>query len=297
MKCDMHVHSYFSGPCTTPVISMICRESYSAPEMVYERLSQSGMNLFTLTDHDSIEGAESLMRHPDFFMSEEVTCRMPSGAIAHIGVFDITEIQHLQIQQRREDLAALLAYLTERRIFFSINHVFSGLTGTRTQEDFLWFEKYFPAVEACNSQLLETQNAAADRFARRSAKIRIGGSDAHALPSVGAAFTEVPAARNKEEFFSGLRAQMGRAVGRSGGFRRLTRDVLLIALEMMREQRWTALLAPAAALIPVVTVLHFQREREFVRHWSKEILGEPQAGNRPYWMRALQPEAEESTWP
>src|ERR1700733_9355529 len=104
MKCDMHVHSYFSGPCTTPVISMICRESYSAPEMVYERLSQSGMNLFTLTDHDSIEGAESLMRHPDFFMSEEVTCRMPSGAIAHIGVFDITEIQHLQIQQRREDL-------------------------------------------------------------------------------------------------------------------------------------------------------------------------------------------------
>ena len=293
MKCDMHVHSYFSGPCTTPVISLICRESYSPPEQVYDRLSQCGMNLFTLTDHDSIEGAETLMRQANFFVSEEVTCRMPSGAIAHIGVFDITEIQHIQIQQRRNDLAALLAYLTERRIFFSINHAFSGLTGMRAEEDFLWFEKYFPAVEALNSQLLQKQNAAADRFARQSAKIRIGGSDAHALPSVGAAFTEVPGARNKEEFFAGLRARMGRAAGKSGSLQRLTRDLFVIALEMMREEQWTTLLAPVAALIPLATALHYRKERKFVRYWSREILGEPEAGEQTHWISALQPEAEE----
>jgi predicted metal-dependent phosphoesterase TrpH len=234
-----------------------------------------------------------LMRHSNFFISEEVTCRMPSGAVAHIGVFDITEKQHPQIQERRDDLAALIAYLTEHRIFFSINHVFSGLTGARAGEDFLWFEKYFPAVEARNSHLLEKQNAAADRFARRSAKIRIGGSDAHALPSVGAAFTEVPGARNKEEFFAGLRARMGRAVGSSGSFLRLTRDVVFVALEMMREERWTALLAPVAALIPLATALHYRKERKFVRQWSMEILGEPEVGRKPYWMNAIQPEAEE----
>jgi len=29
-------------------------------------------------------------------------------------------------------------YLTERRLFFSVNHVFSGLTGRRKEEDFHW---------------------------------------------------------------------------------------------------------------------------------------------------------------
>ena len=297
MKCDMHVHSYFSGRCTTPIVSLICRECYSEPEQVYERLRGRGLNLVTLTDHDSIEGAEKLMRHPDCFMSEEVTCRMPSGAMAHIGVFDITEKQHVQIQQRRDDLAALLAYLAERRIFFCINHMFSSLTGARSQEDFLWFEKHFPAVETCNSHLLEKQNEAAALFARRSEKIVIGGSDAHALPSVGAAFTEVPGARNKEEFFAGLRARMGRVAGEAGGPRKLTRDVIFIVLEMMREERWTTLLAPLAALIPLVIILNYRKEREFVRHWSTKVLGEPEMGDSPYWMSTLQPEAEEWTWP
>ena len=296
MKCDMHVHSYFSGRCTTPLVSQICRESYSEPEQVYEQLRRSGLNLFTLTDHDSIEGAEKLMRHRDCFMSEEVTCRMPSGAEAHIGVFDITEKQHQRIQQRRDDLPALLAYLIEHRILFCINHMFSSLTGPRNEEDFLWFERYFPAVEAHNSHLLEKQNAAAALFARRAAKIPIGGSDAHALPSVGAAFTEVPGARNKEEFFAGLRARMGRVAGEGGSRRKLTRDVLLIVLEMMREKRWTMVLAPVAALVPLVIALNYHKEREFVRHWSPRILGEP-AGRSPSWITTLKPEAEEGTWP
>ena len=75
----MHVHSYFSGACTTPFLSKFCRESYSDPVEVYESLRQRGMDLFTITDHDSIEGAEKLRRLPNFFLSEELTCRMPSG--------------------------------------------------------------------------------------------------------------------------------------------------------------------------------------------------------------------------
>ena len=37
VKCDMHVHSYFSGPCTTPFVRNFCRESYSDPQEVYRR--------------------------------------------------------------------------------------------------------------------------------------------------------------------------------------------------------------------------------------------------------------------
>jgi len=87
----MHVHSYFSGACTTPFLSRFCRESYSDPAEVYALLRRRGMNLFTLTDHDSIEGAEKLRHHPNFFLSEEITCRMPSGTEVHIGAYDITD--------------------------------------------------------------------------------------------------------------------------------------------------------------------------------------------------------------
>ena len=118
MKCDLHVHSYFSGLCTTPFVRTFCRESYSDPREVYAVLKERGMKLVTLTEHDSIESAEMLRRHQGFFLSEEVTCQMPSGSEVHVGVYDLNERQHIQIQQRRKDLISLLIYLTERKTLF-----------------------------------------------------------------------------------------------------------------------------------------------------------------------------------
>ena len=281
MRCDLHVHSYYSGPCTIPVVSRFCRESYSDPREVYLQLRRRGMTLFTLTDHDSIEGAEQLRRHPDFFLSEELTCRMPSGTEVHIGVYDLQERHHEQLQRRRRDLPALLMYLREQRLFFSVNHVFSNLTGRREREDFNWFEEYFPAVETRNGLLIESTNGYAATLARRWGKIQLGGSDGHALASVGTAYTEVPGARNKEEFFAGLRNGMGRVAGESGTFRKLTRDVLLVARAMMTEKGWTRLLAPLALVVPVVTFLTCYSEQRFGRRWAAQILGQPQAAKRP----------------
>ena len=290
----MHVHSYFSGQTTTPFARKFCRESYSNPHDVYSLLHRRGMNLFTLTDHDSIEGAEQLRQHPDFFVSEELTCKMPSGTEVHVGVYDVTDRQHVQLQQRRNDLVALLMYLTERRLFFSINHVFSAVTGRREREDFAWFQEYFPAVETRNSHMLESANQRAAQLARQWDKIAIGGSDAHALPSTGTAYTEVPGARDKEEFFAGLRAGMGRVAGESGSFSKLTRDVFWIAYEMMREKSWTALLSPLAALIPVITYWNYHDERVFGRRWAAEILGAPETRKRTRWISLPQSAAEGS---
>jgi predicted metal-dependent phosphoesterase TrpH len=292
MKCDMHVHSYYSGPCTTPVVGAFCRESYSDPEEVYETLQRREMNLFTLTDHDSIEGSEKLRSHAHFFLSEELTCRMPSGTEVHIGVYDFHERQHVQLQQRRNDLPALLMYLTERQLFFSINHVFSSLTGRRELEDFSWFEEYFPAVEARNGQMLPKANAQAARLARRWGKAGIGGSDAHALASVGTTYTHVPGAKTKQQFFEGLREGRGRVQGESGCFAKLTRDVFMIAGEMMREKWWTMLLAPLAVALPVATYLNYRDEGEFLRRWSAEVMG--QGGrSRADWASVAKPAVEE----
>src|SRR6266851_3583362 len=140
MKCDLHVHTVHSGMCTVPLLNRICRESYSAPQDVYEILKRRGMDLVTVTDHDSIDAAERLRRHPDFFLSEEVSCVTPSGTELHVGVYGIRERDHVEMQRRSNDVPALAAYLRERMLLFSVNHVFSSLTGRRALPDFQMFE-------------------------------------------------------------------------------------------------------------------------------------------------------------
>jgi len=262
------VHSSSSGMCEVPVLNRICRESYTVPEELYSTLRRRGMDLVTLTDHDSIDGAEPLRRLPGFFLSEEVTCRMPSGTQAHVGVYDISERQHVEIQRRRNDLQSLLAYLGEQRLFFSVNHLFSGLTGKRALEDFDWFESLFPAYETRNGQMLSGHNRRAEEVARRMGKAGIGGSDAHALRSAGTAYTEVPGARTKAEFLRGLRAGRGVAGGEHGGYTKLTGDVFSIAGAMMRDNPWTALLLPLAPAIPFYTLAVMLHEVGFARRWS-----------------------------
>jgi len=294
VKCDLHVHSYYSGACTTPILAKFCRESYSDPQQVFLALQRRGMNLFTLTDHDSIEGSEPLRKFPGFFLSEELTCRMPSGTEVHIGVYDFHERQHAQLQQRRNDLVALLMYLTERRLFFSVNHVFSSVTGRRESEDFDWFESYFPAIETLNSHMLESANTDAAALARRWGKAAIGGSDAHALASVGTAYTEVEGARDKEEFFAALRNGQGRVMGESGSFSKLTRDVFSIGVEMMREKHWTAALAPLAFLVPAITYLNYYNEKSFRERWAPQVLNGSNRPKQSGWLSLPQTALEES---
>jgi len=291
MKCDLHVHSWHSGQCDTAVFNRFCRESYNDPEELHSLLRRRGMDLVTITDHDSIEGAARISRHPDVFLSEELTCRMPSGTTVHIGVYDLTERQHEQIQRRRNDLVALLVYLTERRLFFGINHVFSSLTGRREREDFAWFESYFPAIETRNGQMLDGLNRHAARLARLWAKAEIGGSDAHTRASAGRTYTEVRGARTKQEFLDGLRAGRGRVGGEAGGYVKLTRDVLLVAVEAMREKRWTGLLGPLTLAVPAVTLVNYTREMAFGRLWAARIFGELRNWHRPLRLGML-----ESVW-
>jgi predicted metal-dependent phosphoesterase TrpH len=226
------------------------------------------MGLVTVSDHDSMDAAETLGRHPDFFPSEEVTCRMPSGNELHVGVYDLTERQHVEIQRLRDDLPRLVAYLNEQQLFYSVNHAFSALTGRRSEEDFVWFDGAFPGVEVRNGHVPVRGNRLAERLAEESSRARLGGSDAHTLSSLGSVCTHVPGARNKEEFLEGLRNGRARVEGASGNFRRLTRDVLQICAALMEERPAARLLAPLVLAVPVVTMFNYVVEDLFARYWG-----------------------------
>jgi predicted metal-dependent phosphoesterase TrpH len=254
--------------CTLPLLRAICRECYSEPEAVYQTLRRAGMDLVTVSDHDSIGAAEALRHYPDFFLSEEVTCRMPSGNELHVGVYDLTERQHVEIQGRRDDLPRLVAYLSEQQLFYSVNHAFSALTGRRSMDDFIWLDGAFPGVEVRNSHVPERSNRLAEQLAERSAGTRLGGSDAHTLLSLGSACTCVPGARSKAEFLDGLKHGQAHPEGGSGTFWRLTRDVLKIGAALMEEKPATKILAPLALGVPVVILLNYAMEDLFARHWG-----------------------------
>jgi predicted metal-dependent phosphoesterase TrpH len=275
MKCDLHVHTHHSGMCTVPVMKRICRESYNDPRDVYETLKRRGMHLVTVTDHDSIDAAEPLRSHPDFFLSEEVSCSTEHGTHLHMGVYGIEERDHADLQHRRDDLPRLIAWLHEKRLLFSINHVFSGLTGPRTEADFEQFASRFPAVETRNGQMLEAANRHAAAFAERHGRIPMAGSDAHTLRSLGRTYTVVPGARTAAEFLDGLKHGRSTVAGESGDVWKLTQAVCSIGASMVREKPWTALLVPLMALVPAITIVNFAMELSFAAKWGNRVAGGP----------------------
>ena len=276
MRCDLHVHTTGSGMCNTPGLTRICRESYNQPEDVYRRCKQRGMSMVTVTDHDSIEAAEVLRKYPDFFLSEEVTVRMPSGTEMHLGVYGISEKDHAEIQRRRSDFIALLMYLTERKLFFSVNHVFSGLTGHREEEDFNWFASYVPAFEVRNGQMWVEANRNAERLASKLGKVGVAGSDSHTLSGVGLTFTEVPGARTVSEYFTGLRAGRGVVHGEHGHYTKLTLDIWRFAGSLLKEKPLAAAILPLTIFMPLITAGHWVNEIRFCKKWAARLVGETQ---------------------
>lgn len=271
MKCDLHVHTIHSGMCTVPLLNRICRESYNDPHAVYSLLKQRGMDLVTVTDHDSIDAIEPLRRHPDFFLSEEVSCRTSSGTHLHMGVYGIREQDHTELQRRADDMPSLLAYLEEQDLLFSVNHVLSGLTGPRNDADFEEFLNRFPAVETLNGQMLASANRGAASFAARGEKIAVGGSDAHTLACLGRTYTEVRGARDANEFLTGLRRAKSVVAGDSGDYWKLTRAICEIGTDLVREHRAALLLAPLFALVPAITLVNYAMEIWFAQKWSRRV--------------------------
>jgi predicted metal-dependent phosphoesterase TrpH len=271
MRCDLHVHTRHSGMCNIPGFHRFCRESYNDPEAVYRTLKRRGMDLVTVTDHDSIDAAEHLRHYPDFFLSEEVTCTTPSGTEIHVGVYGIEERHHIELQRRRHDVPSLAAYLNEQKLLFSINHVFSSLTGRRTELDFQMFEELFPAMETLNGHIPALNNRAAAQLAQDWQKAAVAGSDAHTIETLALTYTDVVGADSIGSYLAAVRQGRGQVGGASGNYAKLTRAVLGIGSSLVNERPWTFVLTPLMFAVPLVTLVNYFCELNFHARWSRAI--------------------------
>ncbi len=224
LKADLHVHSYHSG-YSTSLPMFRSRDSYSDPEAVYRTAKAEGMDLVTITDHDSIDGClEFLDRNPDasdFIIGEEIECFLPdTGLTIHVGALGLTEALHREIQSLRDNVYDVAGVLRREGLAFSLNHPFLYYRGQVELTRYAELLFHFPALEARNGTMLEAQNRMVERILEEGERrgrclARFGGSDAHVLRRVGTTYTEVRAG-SREEFLEKLKRGESRVGGRDG---------------------------------------------------------------------------------
>ena len=230
MKADLHVHTWHSSQSGS-LKFLRSRDCYSDPEAVYRIAKARGMDVVTITDHDSIGGClEFQERCPDvadFIAGEEVTCRFPDGNIeVHLGVYGTTEQLHRELQPLRRNVFDVIALLRERDVFFALNHLLFFYRGQAPLDSYLRLLDEVPAVEARNGTMSAAHNDLIEQTAIASGQLAMtAGSDAHTLRRIGTTFCEVPGARSAAEFLQGLRERRGRPGGVHGGVATLAGDI------------------------------------------------------------------------
>ena len=295
VRCDLHVHSVHSGRVNLPVLKSLANDSYSDPVAVYETARRRGMDLVTLTDHDTIAGNLAIAHLPGTFISEEVTVELPGGRQLHVNVFGIDERQHERIARLRVDPPAFFAYVHEQGIAASANHLFSAVTGPRAFADILLALSGLALIEERNGMMPRVINAWAERAGAAHRLAPVGGSDGHTLASVALAWTEAECAPEPAAFLAAVRAGAGQVGGTHGGYWRTTSDVLQNFGFAWRELLPKAPRSPADAarflavagltlampVAPLVTAALYVRDLLFAdrfgRHWLGATFRRPAA--------------------
>lgn len=218
-RIDAHCHSSASRGAAAAVLgAMGCAECYSPPEQVYDLAARRGMNLFTLTDHDTIDGCLELLDRgfPRVILGEEVTVEFPEDRCRlHVLVWGLTPGQHEELGtlRLRQDVYQFAAWLHQNQLPHSLAHPIyiqnHKLTAWHLERCALLFKGF----EVLNGAHSGTHRSAIDTFLhgltagrahrliethgleplwpRIWEKATTGGSDDHGLLNVGRTWTEV----------------------------------------------------------------------------------------------------------
>jgi predicted metal-dependent phosphoesterase TrpH len=232
LRADLHVHSCHSK-VNGNVPFLRSRDCYSRPDDIYRVAKARGMDLVTITDHDSIDGClEFLDRHPDapdFIIGEEVSCRMPDTDLdVHFGVYGMSESLHRDVQPLRDNAFDVACCLRQAGVFFALNHLFHFYREQVPLEAYLRLLAEVPALEVRNGTMLTAHNELVEDIRRGwneagtlaprralAPLVAVAGSDAHTLRRIGTTWTAAPAG-STGEYIAALAEGRGRAGGAHG---------------------------------------------------------------------------------
>lgn len=253
-RADLHVHSLFSDKPSTWLHRWVgTGECYTPVTEVYRLAKARGMNVVTLTDHDTIQGALELChRYPgDTVMGVEVTSWWPEDkAMVHVLVWGLTEAQFTEIDRARSDLYALVEYLRREKLAHALAHptfsmdsrltpahlekslllfnLFEGTSGGRALGSNLVWQQVVGNLDENRLDDLRTRHHLEPFGPRPWIKALTGGSDDHAGIFIGKTHTTF-AGQTPETLLASLKAGTVSPVGESSSHLTYAFGVLKIA--------------------------------------------------------------------
>lgn len=235
-RMDTHCHSWASdGPAVAALSFLGVPECYSPPEKVYDQARARGMDLVTITDHDTIRGAMELVERgfEGFVVGQEVSVVFPEDRCKlHVLVWGLTPEQDEELTTLglREDVYAFASWLYDHQLAHAVAHPLYMQNGRLTRWHVERCALLFKGFEVLNGAHTERHRTPVERFLdgltpgrmhalihehdleplwpRAWQKARTGGSDDHGLLNVGRTWTAV-------------RGEDGRKVTDPGAFFRL----------------------------------------------------------------------------
>jgi glycosyltransferase involved in cell wall biosynthesis len=259
MKIDLHLHSSHSKRSSQWILQKIgCPESFSPPIRQYELVRQKGMDLVTLTDHNTLDGCLEIAHLEGVFLSEEVTAYFPEdGCKAHVLCWDIDEAIHRDLMKARQNVDELAAYLQENDIMHALAHPLFSINNKLTVEHFekllLLFKNFelngardqgqnqilkqvLGALDQPLMERLMEKHALAPGFADPWKKNLTGGSDDHSSLNPARMYTEVENAGDLASFWHGLSTGQAKPRGRASTPLTLAHNLYGIAYQFAKSR-------------------------------------------------------------
>ncbi|MGA3117961.1 MAG: glycosyltransferase [Syntrophobacteraceae bacterium] len=259
MKIDLHVHSKYSVRPSQWILQKLgCPECFTEPAEVYRIAKQKGMDLVTITDHNTISGSAEIAHLPGTFISEEITAYFPDdGCKAHVLVYDINDAIHREIQKVRENIFDLVDYLDQAGIVHILAHPLYSVNDKLTIEHFEKFLLLFNNFEL-NGARDDYQNYAIRQILENLTpeilnhlidkhgivpvspepwrKSLTGGSDDHSSLNVARQHTVVKGARSLKEFLQGIDEARTIPVGKGSTPRVMSHNIYGIAYQYYKRK-------------------------------------------------------------
>jgi len=259
-RIDLHCHSWASDrPALWLMQRLGCPESFTSPEQVRETAMQRGMNFVTITDHNTIAGVREIEHYDNVIAGEEVTTYFPGDMKVRVVCLGISERQHLDIQEARQDIYQLVDYLNHKNILHFCAHPLHKVNGRMTWEHFEKLLLLFKRHEVLNGTRLRRLNRVVEQVLARLTKEEIehladkhglapigerpwekfvyAGTDDHSGLFIGTCCTEVEVdSMTKAGLLEGLRRGNTRPCGESDGSLTLAHQVNSIAYQYYRSK-------------------------------------------------------------
>lgn len=198
VRVDMHTHTMFSGDSTTTL------------DEIVEAVTESGIDVLCVTDHNALEGALRLRT----LLEDAGICRVVVGeeVKTHTG-----EIIGLFLTERipfGETAVRTCEMIRAQGGLVYVPHPFDPMRRNITEDSLADISSrgLVDAVEVHNAKTsLQSLNAKAKQFAAHRDLAMGSGSDAHVPHALGSAYVEMPDFDGPQDFLEKLRE--GRVVG------------------------------------------------------------------------------------